>query len=58
MRDKLPLYIENRELPNDEFSKNNNRRGLSNGYVSVSILYLVSVLITVVSVLTIVFFRK
>ena len=55
MRDKLPVYIENRELPKDEFNIDNNK-DKSYGYVS--ILYLASIMITVVSVLTVIFFRK
>ena len=55
MRDKLPVYIENRELPKNEFDIDdaNNK---SYGYVS--ILYLASIMITVVSVLTVIFFRN
>ena len=53
MRDKLPVYIENRELPKDKFNTDNNK---SYGYVS--ILYLSSIMITVISVLTIIFFRR
>ena len=55
MRNKLPVYIENRELPKDEFI-NDNYKDKSYGYVS--ILYLASIMITVVSVLTVIFFRK
>ena len=55
MRDKLPVYIENRELPKDEFEINN---GNNKSYGYVSILYLTSILITVVSVLTVIFFRR
>lgn len=55
MRDKLPVYIENRELPKDEFDINN---GNNKSYGYVSILYLVSIMITVVSVLMVIFFRR
>ena len=55
MRDKLPVYIENRELPKNEFDSNN---GNNKSYGYVNILYLASILITVVSVLTVVFFRR
>ena len=55
MRDKLPVYIENRELPKNEFDIDN---GNNNSYGFVSILYLVSIMITVVSVLTVIFFRR
>ena len=55
MRDKLPVYIENRELPKDEFDINN---GNNKSYGYVRILYLVSIMITVVSVLTVIFFRR
>lgn len=56
MRDKLPVYIENRELPRDKFNSDNNKNGLSYGYVS--ILYLASIMITIVSVLTVIFFKR
>ena len=49
MRDRLPVHIENRDLPKD-FSSDNNRE-YSYGYVN--ILYIVSTLITVLSVLTV-----
>ena len=56
MRDKLPVYVENRELPKNEDMISNMDRNFSYGYVS--ILYLASIIITVVSVLTIIFLRK
>ena len=52
MRDRLPVHIENRELPMDESRKIENRND-SYGYVS--ILYLTSIIITVMSVLTVIF---
>ena len=54
MRDKLPVYIENRELPKDKFNTDNNNK--SYGYVS--ILYLSSIIITIISVLTVIFFKR
>lgn len=52
MKNKLPVYIENRELPIDEY------RSVSsiNSYGYVSILYLASIIITVSSVLVVIFF--
>ena len=55
MKNKLPVYIENRELPNNEFDIND---GNNKSYGYVSILYLASIMITVVSVLTVIFFRR
>ena len=55
MKDKLPVYIENRELPKNDFDIDN---GNKKSYGYVSILYLASIIITVVSVLTVVFFRR
>ena len=51
MRNKLPVYIENRELPNQY--KVDNRR---NSYGYVSVLYLASIIITLLSVMAIFIF--
>ena len=48
MRNRLPVYIEDNELPKMDVHKNED----SNGYVS--ILYLSSIIITVASVLTVI----
>ncbi|MBQ2873005.1 MAG: hypothetical protein IJE89_03290 [Bacilli bacterium] len=53
MRDRLPVHIENREMPKD-ISVDNDRD--SYGYVN--ILYLTSIIITIASILTIVFLEK
>ena len=55
MRDRLPVHIENMELPMDKY-KNVENRSSSYGYVS--ILYLTSIIITVMSVLTVIFLRN
>lgn len=52
MRNRLPVELENLELPIDKYS-NNNSNNKSYGYVSV--LYLLSLLITIGSVLTVLF---
>ena len=54
MRDRLPVHIEDRELPKYENVDNFENRKNSYGYVSV--LYLASIIITVVSVITITMF--
>ena len=54
MKDRLPVHIENRELPKD-FNNDNNRE-YSYGYVNV--LYIVSTLITVLSLLTVIILGK
>lgn len=51
MRDRLPVNIEGRELPKAGQRENFGNRKNSYGYVSV--LYLASIIITVVSVITI-----
>ena len=54
MRDRLPVHIENRDLPKDMNIDSN--REYSYGYVN--ILYIVSILITVLSVLTVIVLGK
>lgn len=54
MRDKLPVYIENRELPINEFDKKEDIR--SYGYVN--ILLLTSIITTIGSIITIIIFRR
>ena len=49
MRNKLPVYIENNVLPIDNYKKNDK----SYGYVSV--LYLGSLIITIISLLSILY---
>ena len=56
MRNRLPVYIEDRELPKDIDSVN--ERDNSNSYGYVNIMYLASIIITLASVLTILFVRK
>ena len=50
MKEILPVYIENRELPVDQYSKKNER---FNSYGYVSVLYLASIIITIISVVTV-----
>lgn len=52
MRDRLPVHIEDRELPMDDFRKRTRDSEYSYGYVNV--LYLASIIITLASVLTII----
>ena len=56
MKKKLPVYLEDRDLPVDRYSsfKSDN----SNSYGYVNIMYLVSLIITIVSVLTVIFVGK
>ena len=53
MRNRLPLNIENRELPVDEYviNKENNRE---NSYGYVNILYFSSLIITIASVIAVI----
>ena len=56
MRNRLPVHIENRELPVDDYNKVDDSRSDSYGYVS--ILNLVSIIITIASILTIIYLGK
>lgn len=53
MRNRLPVEIENMELPYDKYAKNDKVKNNSYGYVS--FLYLLSLIITLGSVLTVIF---
>ena len=55
MRNKLHVYIDNKELPVDNYGFIKKR---NNSYGYVNILYLVSVIITGLSVLTVIFVGK
>lgn len=52
MKYRLPVNIENNELPQDKYKKRNNNYGY------VSFMYLVSVIITLSSILTIIILGK
>lgn len=54
MKKRLPVYIENRELPNDQFNVN---REKVNSYGYVNVLYLSSIIITIISVVTVIIVR-
>ena len=53
MRNRLPLELENLELPNDNFKRVEKQDMGSSGYVS--ILSLISLIITLGTVLTVIF---
>ena len=55
MKEKLPVVLENLELPRDEFEEKNEKK-VSYGYVS--ILYLLSLIITASSIIVIMVFKK
>ena len=55
MRERLPIVIEDLELP---ISSDNENISKSNSYGYVSFMYLVSLIITVSSVLVVIFFGK
>lgn len=55
MRSKLPVYVENNDLPVDSLNVRNKR---DNSYGYVNVLYLASIIITVLSILTVIFVRK
>ena len=48
MKNRLPVYLENREMPVDEY-KELERRDNRNSYGYVSIMYLGSLIITIIS---------
>lgn len=54
MNDRLPVNIEKNELPIDYMNKRDN----SNSYGYISILYLLSVIITMLTIIVTVFFGK
>ena len=56
MNDRLPVDIENLELPVDQFKKFDKPSNSSYGYAN--ILYILSIIITIGSVLTVIFIRK
>lgn len=56
MNEKLPVNIENLELPIDQFKKLD--RDNSNSYGYANILYLLSIIVTLGSVLTVIFLGK
>ena len=56
MRNRLPVNIENRELPVDEYTLKDNNRENSYGYVNM--LYFSSLIITIASVIAVIMFRK
>lgn len=49
MKNRLPLYLENLELPVDEVRKNNR----NNSYGYVNFIYIISLIITGFSIVTI-----
>ena len=55
MKNRLPVYIEDKELPGDNY---NIRRERNNSYGYVNILYLASIIITILSVMTVIFVGK
>jgi len=57
MRNRLPVYIENKELPVDRYKniEYNNIEEEKNSYGYVSIMYLCSLIITIISLLSVMF---
>lgn len=51
MKNKLPVYIEDRELPMDKY---NSREDRESSYGYVNILFLASIITTIASIITIV----
>ena len=56
MNKKLPVYIENNELPTDKYRRLDYKNNASYGYVN--ILYILSLIITLGSILTVLFLGK
>ncbi len=56
MNDKLPVNIENLELPYDQFKRMDQDNSNSYGYAN--ILYLIGIIITAGSVLVVIFLGK
>ncbi len=55
MKERLPVVLESLELPMDEFEKEKEKK-VSYGYVS--ILYLISLMITIGSIITVLVIRN
>ena len=55
MRNRLPVHVENNELPVDNYRVREKR---NNSYGYVNILYLTSMIITILSVMTVIFIGK
>ncbi len=55
MKNKLPVYIDNLELPKDDLKQENKS---NNSYGFVSIIFLLSTLITLGSLLTILIYNN
>ena len=56
MKDRLPVNIENLDLPYDQFKRLDYRNNNAYGYVN--ILYLLGIIVTIGSVLTIIIIGK
>lgn len=56
MKERLPVNIENKELPIDEFKRFESEQNNSYGFAN--IFYLLGLIITVFSVLTVIFLGK
>ena len=56
MRERLPIVIEDLELPENSDSENSSKKNKSYGYVS--FMYLISLMITISSILVIMFFGR
>ena len=54
MKERLPVYIDNRELPVDQYNIVDKK---VNSYGYVNVLYLASLIITVISVVTVIIAR-
>ena len=51
MNNRLPVNIENLDLPEDQFKEKDNNQNISTGFVS--IMSLISLIITMASILTV-----
>ena len=52
MKNKLPVYLENLDLPSDPYKQEEN----NNSYGFISIMYMIALIITLGSVLTVIIF--
>jgi len=55
MKERLPIEMDNLELPQDDFWEKDE---LNNSYGYANILYILSIIITIGSVLVVIFFGK
>ena len=58
MKDKLPVVLENLDLPKDDFAKHENVRKNSDGFINfVNIIYVLSFILSICSIIVVLFMK-